>query len=271
MMNVSQIKEASKKIRRNIIDMTYHAGAYGAHIGGGLSLPEILATLYLGVMNVSPETKDSETRDRFILSKGHGAIALYATLKEAGFITDEELSTFKHDGGLFWTHPCKNPRCGIEFSSGSLGQGLSLAAGIALAFKRKNNPAHIYVVIGDGECDEGSVWEAASFVSHHKLNNITVIVDENKLQLDAPTKDIVNKDDLTKRWQAFGFDTVQADGHNVESLLTAFARHSEKPVAIMAQTIKGKGVSFIENNPEWHVHPLTQQQYEQAMKEQEDD
>lgn len=271
MMNVSQIKEASKKIRRNIIDMTYHAGAYGAHIGGGLSLPEILATLYLGVMNVSPETKDSETRDRFILSKGHGAIALYATLKEAGFITDEELSTFKHDGEPFWTHPCKNPRCGIEISSGSLGQGLSLAAGIALAFKRKNNPAHIYVVIGDGECDEGSVWEAASFVAHHKLNNITVIVDENKLQLDAPTKNIVNKDDLTKRWQAFGFDTVQADGHNVESLMAAFAHHSEKPVAIMAQTIKGKGVSFIENNPEWHVHPLTQQQYEQAMKEQEDD
>lgn len=271
MSDTQKITKAAIRIRRNIIDMTYHAGPYGAHIGGGLSLPEILATLYLGVMNVSPETKDSETRDRFILSKGHGAIALYATLKEAGFITDAELSTFKHDGGPFWTHPCKNPQFGIEFSSGSLGQGLSLAAGVALAFKRKGNPAHIYVVIGDGECDEGSVWEAASFVSHHKLNNITVIIDENKLQLDAPTKDIVNKDNLAGRWESFGFDVVHADGHNVESLLNAFACRSEKPVAIMAQTIKGKGVSFIENNPEWHVHPLTQQQYEQAMKEQKDD
>lgn len=271
MNKLKEIENASKRIRRSIITMTYNAGSYGAHIGGGLSLPEILATLYLGVMNISPCTKENENRDRFVLSKGHGAIALYATLKEAGFITEEQLLTFKYDGADFWTHPCKNTQYGIEFSSGSLGQGLSLAAGVALALRRKCNSAHIYVVIGDGECDEGAIWEAASFISHHMLNNITVIVDENKLQLDAPTKEIINKEDLSRRWEAFGFETIPADGHNVENLLDAFNHKSEKPIAIIARTVKGKGVSFIENNPEWHVHPLTKEQFKQAIKELDDD
>ena len=268
MKEIQSLKIAAHSIRKNILKMTLQAGSYGAHIGGGLSLPEILSTLYLGVMNISPENCKKDDRDRFILSKGHGAIALYATLKEAGFISEDELFSFKHDGGGFWTHPRKNLDIGIEFSSGSLGQGLSLAAGTALALKKKQNQAHVYVVIGDGECDEGSVWEAASFVAHHKLDNVTVIIDENKLQLDAPTSEIVNKDNLAKRWEAFGFDIVLADGHDVEDLLRAFSYRSQgKPVAIIARTIKGKGVSFIENNPEWHVHPLTQQQYEQALEE----
>ena len=156
---------------------------------------------------------------------------------------------------------------GIEFSSGSLGQGLSWAAGVGLALRKKNNFSHLYVVIGDGECDEGAVWEAASFISHHNLSNITVVIDENKLQLDAPTKEIVNKDNLSKRWEAFGFEVLQVDGHNVKKLFEAFKHSAQKPLAILARTIKGKGVSFIENNPEWHVHPLTQQQYDQAMGE----
>lgn len=268
MRDINTLLNATKNIRKNILTMALHAGAKGAHIGGGLSLPEILATLYLGVMNISPESCKNVARDRLILSKGHGAIALYATLKEAGFITEEELSSFKHNGSSFWTHPRKNPDIGIEFSSGSLGQGLSLAAGTALALKKKNNSAHVYVIIGDGECDEGAVWEAASFIAHHKLDNITVIIDENQLQLDGPTHEIVNKDNLANRWASFGFETIIADGHDVADLLKAFSYSiKEKPVAIIARTVKGKGVSFIENNPEWHVHPITLQQYDQALKE----
>ncbi len=267
MFDHKKVEIASNRIRQNILKMTYHAGTYGAHIGGGLSLVEILATLYFGGMNVCPEMKESEKRDRLILSKGHGAIALYATLKEAGFLKEDDLLNFKHDGGELWTHPRKCLQYGIEFSSGSLGQGLSWAAGVGLALRKKNNFSHLYVVIGDGECDEGAVWEAASFISHHNLSNITVVIDENKLQLDAPTKEIVNKDNLSKRWEAFGFEVLQVDGHNVKKLFEAFKHSAQKPLAILARTIKGKGVSFIENNPEWHVHPLTQQQYDQAMGE----
>lgn len=268
MTDCIKIQKIAHNIRKNILKMAFHAGVNGAHIGGGLSLPEILATLYLGVMNISPENCKKNDRDRFILSKGHGAIALYATLKEAGFISEDELFSFKHDGSDFWTHPRKNLDIGIEFSSGSLGQGLSLAAGTALALKKKQNPARVYVVIGDGECDEGSVWEAASFVAHHKLDNITVIIDENKLQLDAPTCEIVNKDNLANRWAAFGFEVVLANGHDVDDLLKACTfKVQGKPVAIIARTIKGKGVSFIENNPIWHMSQISKQQYEQALEE----
>ncbi len=261
------IKRIADNIRLNILKLAYMAGQNGAHIGGGLSLPEILATLYFGIMNISASNNKSPERDRFILSKGHGAIALYAALKEAGFISEKDMLSFKKDGSDFWTHPCKNLRYGIEFSSGSLGQGLSMAAGTALALRKKQNPAHIYVLLGDGECDEGSVWEAAAFVSHHQLNNITVIIDENQLQLDAPTKDIVNKDNLAERWKAFGFVPLCADGHDIEDLLKAFSFKSNKPVAIIARTIKGKGVSFIENDPAWHMCQITQEQYEHALKE----
>ncbi len=268
MNDMKMLINTAQQVRKNILRMTLHAGSYGAHIGGGLSLSEILTTLYLHTMNISPKNVCNPERDRLILSKGHGAIALYAVLKEAGFISENELFSFKQDSKNFWTHPRKDPTIGIEFSSGSLGQGLSLAAGTALALRKQNNNAHIYVVIGDGECDEGSIWEAASFISHHQLDNITVIIDENKLQLDAPTQDIVNKDKLSERWQSFGFEVLTIDGHNIPDLVNAFShRSTKKPIAIIARTIKGKGVSFIENNPEWHVHPLTQQQYEQAMEE----
>ena len=270
MTKETDIVAAANHIRENVIKMTYAAGKKGAHIGGALSMCEILAVLYMAVMKIDINDIGNPERDRFILSKGHGAIALYAALKEKGILSQKDLDFFKVNGSDFWTHPRFLPQKGFEFSSGSLGQGLSLAAGTALALRLRQSKAHIYVYIGDGECDEGAVWEAASFVAHHKLNNITVIVDENKLQLDAATKDIINKYDLDKRWKAFGFDIIKPDGHSIPALLKAFKYSSEKPVAILAQTIKGKGVSFIENNPIYHMNFLTKDQFEQAMNEQEE-
>lgn len=269
MKNISEIITASRQIRSDIIDMTYRAGRNGAHIGGALSMCEILATLYLRVMKIDPQNPLDENRDRFVLSKGHGALALYCALKQAGFLTQEDLEAFKKDGSDFWTHPRFMPEKGFEFASGSLGMGLSLGAGTALALKRKELNCRVYVYIGDGECDEGSVWEAASFVAHHKLDNVTVIIDENKLQLDAPTKDIVNKDNLAQRWESFGFDVVYADGHAVSELMTAFSHCSDKPIAVIARTVKGKGVSFIENNPAYHMNTLNEEQYKIAKSEQE--
>ena len=257
-------------IRNDIIHMTYRAGKNGAHIGGGLSMVEILTVLYFDTINIDFKNPEKEDRDVFILSKGHGAIALYATLKQVGFLSQADINNFKGKDSPFWTHPLKNPKYGIEISSGSLGQGLSYAAGLALAFKMKGKKSRIYVYLGDGECDEGAVWEAASFASHHKLDNLTVIIDENKIQLDDRTENIVNKDRLSERWNAFGFSTVSADGHNIADLSNKLkTRAIEKPVAVIARTVKGKGVSFIENRPEWHLNVLTEEQYKTALKEQE--
>ena len=264
------LRSVAHCIRSDVIEMTYMAGRNGAHIGGGLSMCEILATLYFAVMNIDSRRPLSENRDRFILSKGHGALALYSVLKQAGFLTQEDLNGFKRDGTDFWTHPRFMPEKGIEYASGSLGMGLSLGGGTALALKHKGLSARVYVYVGDGECDEGAIWEAASFISHHKLDNVTVIVDENKLQLDAPTKNIINKDNLGERWGSFGFHVVNADGHDVCDLMKAFAyRSSDRPVAIIARTVKGKGVSFAENNPIFHMNTLNEEQYKIAKKEQE--
>ena len=271
-MNDSEIKRlesAAQAIRCDVIKMTRKAGRNGAHIGGGLSMCEILSVLYLHVMNVCPDDILNPERDRFILSKGHGAIALYAAMKQAGFLTEEDLCSFKMRGSDFWTHPRYLPGKGFEFTSGSLGMGLSLGAGTAFALRKRNSPAKVFVYVGDGECNEGAIWEAAAFVAHHKLINLTVIIDKNNLQLDAPTKDIIDMRNMNERWQAFGFETVEADGHSVESLISAFAeKPKDRPIAIIANTVKGKGVSFIENNPAYHMNILTEAQYKQAMLEQ---
>lgn len=265
---IEKIKAVADNIRKDIIEMTFSAGRNGAHIGGGLSMVEILSVLYFHALNVNHKEMDNEIRDRFILSKGHGAIALYSALRHSGFLTEEELYSFKNTGSKFWTHPKKNLKYGIEFSSGSLGMGLSLGAGTAIGLKKKNNPSRVYVYIGDGECNEGSIWEAAAFVAHQNLDNITVIIDRNRLQLDAPTNEIISMENMTERWKVFGFDTIEIDGHSIPELINAFNKKSSKPIAIIANTVKGKGVSFIENNPVWHMGVLSQEQYELAMKEQ---
>ena len=272
MIDKSLIKKcqmASKKIRIDIIKMTYAVGNVGAHIGGALSMVEIMSALYLGVMKYDVNNPSWERRDRFILSKGHGVMAQYAALKEAGFIGEEDLLTFKKNETQLFAHPSINIGMGVEFSSGSLGQGLSLGVGTALALKRKSNEkSKVFVLLGDGECDEGSVWEAAACSSHYKLSNLVAIVDKNNLQYDGPTEDVLSMESLEKKWADFGWNCLSVNGHCEEEILNALNTKCDLPLAIIANTIKGKGVSFMENDPTWHNNHLTKQQFCQAMEEQ---
>jgi transketolase len=265
---IDMCRNASKQMRIDVIRMTRHSGNIGAHIGGSLSMIEIMAVLYNGVIKFKKDDTTWEGRDRFILSKGHGVMAQYAAMKSIGLLSDDDLMTFKNNETRLYAHPSMNLQIGIEFSSGSLGQGLSLGVGTALALRKKNNySSHVYVLVGDGECNEGQIWEAAMAASHFKLNNLTVIVDKNKLQYDGETADVMNMDNFAAKWSAFGFETLTVDGHSVEQLLVAFRTGTNKPKAIIAETVKGKGVSFMENNPAWHNNRLTEDQYKQAMAE----
>ena len=195
-------------------------------------------------------------------------MAQYLAMHEAGIITDEQLLTFKTNDTALYAHPSMNSVPGIEFSSGSLGQGLSLGVGVSLALKRKHNEkSRVFVLIGDGECDEGTIWEAAASGSHFNCNNLVAIIDENMLQYDGQTKDIQDKSMLQQRWESFGWQTVSVDGHDVEQLVDAFSTKTDKPLAVIAKTVKGKGVSFMENNPLWHNGRLSEKQYNEAIAE----
>lgn len=269
-IKIKNLEDLALRIRKDIIDATYKVSLHRGktHIGGSLSMCEILSVLYGKVLKVSKDNLKSQNRNRFILSKGHGALALYAALKEVGIISLDDFLSFKDDDSHFWTHPTFSPKHGLEFASGSLGIGISLAVGTALALKLKGNSSKVYCLVGDGECDEGEVWEALSFANHHHLNNLTVIVDDNNMQLDDFTSKIVDKSNLAKRIESFGFNVVEVDGHDIESLDKAFVTsHDDMPLAVIAHTIKGKGVSFIENNPTYHTGSLTKEQYEQALAE----
>ena len=247
--------------------MTYSAGPQGAHIGGSLSLCEILSVLYHDTMKYDKDNPADPSRDRLILSKGHGAIALYAALKSIGLFSDEELASYKHDGSILTAHPTYLPEKGMEFASGSLGQGLSIGVGVALALKRKANPAKIFVIVGDGECNEGSVWEAASSASHYGLDNLVCIVDKNMLQYDGNTADILDMGDLSQKFRSFGWDTEECNGHDCDELSKAFSCSHDKPLAVICNTVKGKGISFIEGQYKWHNSSLTEAQFNDAMKE----
>ena len=261
-------KDAAWRIRRHVIDMTFSTGKTGAHLGGSLSIVELLAGIYAGVIRWKKEDPLWEDRDRIILSKGHAALALYPAMVEAGIIDIAELETFKQDGSRLGGHPSLNGLPGIEFASGSLGQGLSLGVGVCLALKRKGNElSRTFVFLGDGECDEGSVWEAAASAAHYRLNNLVAVIDMNAIQYDGFTTDVMNMDPFERKWQDFGWDTVSIDGHNFEEILVAYEKRTEKPLAILAHTVKGKGISFMENNWKFHNAALTQDQYDQAIKE----
>ena len=265
---VSKCKEASKRIRRHVIDMTYITGNTGAHLGGSLSIVEMLASLYAGNIRYHSNEPDWELRDRVILSKGHAALALYPAMVEADIISINELTTFKKDGSRRGGHPSLNGLPGIEFASGSLGQGLSLGVGVCLALKRKQNQkSRVFVFLGDGECDEGSVWEAAASASHYKLNNLIAIIDMNAIQYDGYTTEVMDMSPFEKKWQDFGWETISINGHDVEAILQAYDKHTDKPLAILAQTVKGKGISFMENNWKFHNAALSKEQYEQAVSE----
>lgn len=266
-----KLTKAAKEMRVDILKMSLRCGAMGAHMGGSLSAVDILAVLYLEFMRPGQNGRDFDQRDRFIMSKAHSVMAQYAALKQAGLITQDEIDHAMVHNDLLFKHPKMNLQKGIEFSGGSLGQGLPLGVGTAIALKRKGyDQSRVYVMVGDGECDEGSIWEAAALAGHRKLSNLTVIVDQNCLQNDGKTQEIIDKSLLAGRWEAFGFEVVPADGHDVESIYEALSHKSQKPIAVIAKTTKGKGVSFAENVVDWHAAYLTQELYDQAMAEQED-
>lgn len=265
---ILKCKAAAKQIRRDIIDMTYATGNVGAHLGGSLSMVESLAALYAGILRYDIDNPEWEQRDRVILSKGHAALALYPAMVQAGILSREDLSSFKQDGSKLGGHPSLNGLSGIEFASGSLGQGLSLGVGVGLALKRKQNfTSRIFVFLGDGECDEGSVWEAAASAAHFGLKNLVAIVDENQIQYDGYTVDVMSMTPSEKKWQDFGWEVRKVNGHDVEAMLEAFSYSGEKPLVILAQTVKGKGISFMENNWRYHNARLSKEQYEQAIVE----
>lgn len=265
---INKCKSIADEMRVEAIQMAWSAGKNGAHLGGGLSLIEILAVLYNGILKIDADDPLNEDRDRFILSKGHGTLALYPALYHAGFIAKEDLLTYKSNHTLLSAHPAICTDIGIEFASGSLGQGLSLGVGTCLALNRKHNTtSNVYVVLGDGELDEGSVWEAAMSASHFGLQQLIAIVDCNKLQYDGPTKSVMNLDNLKRKWESFGWSCVCVDGHDISSLYDALSNKISGPYVILADTIKGKGISYMENNPLWHNGKMTQKQYDQALEE----
>ena len=229
---------------------------------------DLLAGLYIGVIRFQKDHPDWDERDRVILSKGHAAAALYAVLAEAGIIREEELETFKLNGSRLGGHPSVNGLPGIEFASGSLGQGLSQGVGVSLALKKKGRKeSRVFVLLGDGECNEGSVWEAASSAVHYGLDNLTAVIDLNGLQYDGDTRTVLNMGSMEQKWRAFGWETVTVDGHNMKEVLDAYQHHGSTPLAIIARTVKGKGISFTENNWEFHTASLSGEQYRQAIEE----
>ena len=259
--------ELAWKIRRHGVEMTHISK--GSHIGSILSVADVIAVLYAGILKYDPENPKACNRDRLILSKGHAGAAMYAALAETGFFPVEELKTHYADGSRLSGHVSHKGIQGVEFSTGSLGHGLSVAAGMALAAKKDKKGHHIYVILGDGECDEGAVWEAAMFASHFKLDNLTVVIDHNKMQSLTFCEQTIALEPFLAKWQAFGFDAAEVDGHNHDALKNAFhaPRAAEKPRCIIANTIKGKGISFMENNILWHYRYPHEDEYEAAVKE----
>lgn len=264
------LHQMADEIRLDCLRMGLNTGANGAHFGGGLSLVEIMAVLYGHVMRIDPSRPRWEGRDRFVLSKGHGAMSYYAALKQVGFVTDDELMTFKGNNTFLYGHPSMNVDRGIEFSSGSLGLGLALGIGTALGLRLKGNTdPRVYVLLGDGECNEGSVWESAISASHFGLSNLTVVIDKNGLQYDGATENILNMGDLASKFESFGWSVQVVNGHDIGELLAAFDKQSQRPSAIVANTIKGKGVPYMENNPTWHHNRLSQKQFDEIIKDRE--
>jgi len=264
---ITKIEKLSKQIRKNILKMALAAGSSSSHFGGSLSTVEILATLYNNILKFKSSNPLWDERDRFILSKGHGCLGYYSVLSEMGFFQREKLETFEKDGSFLLGHPVINKKKGIEFSNGSLGMGLSLGIGVSIAAKRSNKNYKVFVLMGDGECNEGSVWEAAMSAPHFKLDNLTAILDHNNLQQTGSNKEIMSTAELSNKWKSFNWDVKEIDGHDVNQILDAFKYVSSKPKLILANTIKGKGFSFAENNNDWHHKIMTKKQYDEALIE----
>ncbi len=269
-MNSQAAQEKAGAIRKNIIEMLHAAGS--GHPGGSLSCADIMASLFFGgVMTYNPNDPKDETRDRFILAKGHAAPALYATMAQIGYIPEEELLTLRKLGTRLQGHPDSNLLDCVEVSTGSLGQGLSIAAGMAAGFVLENAPNRVFTILGDGECQEGQVWEAAQFAAHQNLGNLIAIVDSNGLQIDGRIEDVCTVGSMTDKFQAFGWETYEVDGHDIDALISLLsslkASDSPKPKAVIAHTVKGKGVSFMENQAGWHGKAPNDEETQIALEE----
>lgn len=260
-MNKKELEIFAQKIRVGILECIASRG-FG-HVGGSLSIADVLAVLYGDIMNASPENKDDLNRDKLVCSKGHAGPAVYATLALKGFFPYEKLFTLNQPGTDLPSHCDKNKTSGVDMTTGSLGQGTSLAVGLALADKLSNRKAKTYVIVGDGEQDEGQVWEAASFTSAKKLNNLTWIIDWNKKQLDGYTSDILEPFNIEEKFRAFGFDAVTVNGHDVEAIHSALSKESDKPKAIVLDTIKGHGVKEVEETMSNHSMTVPKEKWEE--------
>ena len=266
-MNVQELKKTANQVRKNIVTAVYYAKA--GHQGGSLSSAEIYTYLYMEEMNVDPADPKDPDRDRFVLSKGHTCPGLYGVMAEKGYFDREELKTFRHVGARLQGHPSMHYLPGIDMSSGSLGQGISCAVGMALAAKLQNKDYRTYTLLGDGELEEGQVWEASMFAGAKKLDNLCVIVDNNNLQIDGTIVEVNNPYPIDKKFEAFNFHVINVeDGHDFEQLAAAFAEARATkgmPTAIICKTMKGKGVSFMENSVDWHGKAPNEEQYKVAM------
>ena len=267
-IEIKNLEDISKNIRKNIVEMVYSASS--GHPGGSLSITDILTVLYFHEMNVNINNPKDEDRDRLVLSKGHCSPALYAVLAEKGYFPKEDLKTFRKIDSYLQGHPDMKKIPGVDMSSGSLGQGLSVSNGMALAGKLDKKDYRVYCVMGDGEIEEGEVWEAAMTSSHYKLDNLCVIVDKNNLQIDGTTDEVMSLAPIDEKFRSFGFEVITIDGNNILEIMKAFAKAKtvkNKPTCIIAKTIKGKGVSFMEDKVEWHGKAPSEEQYNLAMQE----
>ena len=263
-----ELEKTANEIRKSIVTAVHSAKS--GHPGGSLSSADIFTYLYFEEMNIDPKNPKMEDRDRFVLSKGHVAPGLYSTLAERGYFPKEDLVTLRHTGSYLQGHPDMKHIPGIDMSSGSLGQGISAAVGMALGAKLQNKAFRVYTLLGDGEIQEGQVWEAFMFAAHFKLDNLCVIIDINGLQIDGPTEKVMNSAPVDAKMEAFGFNVVTIDGHDfdqIESAFAAFRACTGKPTAILMHTTKGKGVSYMENSVDWHGKAPNDAEYEVAMGE----
>ena len=261
-------EKVCRLMRKDILTLGRKAGGEGIHYGGSYSLIEILVALYFNVIKLKDSSYFSnEDRIRVVFSKGHGISAYYCLLHQIGIVTDKDFDEFVEYGSKLTCHPVKNESLGIEYSTGSLGQGASIACGTAYALKKKNIDKRVYVILGDGELDEGSNWEAFMFANKYKLDNLTVIIDKNNWQMDGETESIMPHGDLKNKMQSFGFDAFYVDGHNIDEITKALTKNSDRPIAIIANTIKGKGVSFMENVRKYHHSVLSEEIFANAEKE----
>lgn len=266
--DVNELQAYANKIRQDVIKAVYNAKS--GHPGGSLSIAEILAVLYFNQMNIDEKNPRAKERDRLVLSKGHTSPALYSALALRGFFDEEELINFRKIDSNLQGHPDMWKIPGVDASTGSLGQGLSIANGMALGSKLNKEEIRVYCICGDGEIEEGQIWEAAMTSAHYKLDNLCLIIDNNNLQIDGKVSNVMNIYPIDEKFKSFGFETINVDGHNIQELISAFEQAKKikgKPTVIIANTIKGKGVSFMENEAEWHGKAPNDEQYKQAMLE----